>query len=677
MHHPAAAGQNAGSHLTPDDNFPLIMKTNNKLSIPSDFFKRVVIKNITPLVASGKYAAKAILGIPVTLSANILADGHDHIFARALVKAAGDKQWTEYPMSLLVNDHWEVQFTPPDTGNYEFKIQAWISHLDSWKDGYEKKQKASADVQLELRKGLELLDQLMAYAAKAEQKDIKHLRQAHEEKGLAPEDIPALLYQKLLRLTDKAAISSTDVLGIDVERKKAGFSTWYELFPRSCAPAPGMHGTFTDVVQQLPEIAAAGFDVLYLPPVHPIGHEKRKGRNNSLEAGPVDPGSPWAIGSIEGGHKHTHPELGTIEEFKQLVKEARKLDIEIAMDIAFQCAPDHPYVKEHPEWFKWRADGTVQFAENPPKKYEDILPFDFESKDWHALWEELLSIFTFWIDKGVKIFRVDNPHTKSLRLWEWLIGEVRAKHPEVIFLAEAFTRPHIMEHLAMTGFTQSYTYFTWRNTKSELEAYMTELTQGDKQFFFRPNFWPNTPDILPEHLVTGGENAHIIRVLLAATLSANYGLYGPVYQRGINEPMKGKEEYADNEKYEIKYWEPQPPTRIWNAIKKVNQLRHQFAALQTTNNIEFLPTSNESVMAYLKKDVLHHHHLLIVITLDSHTTQSAWVNIPRQRLEEIYGGPLRVYDHLNDEQYDWDKDWNYVELNPAQKPAHLFSMSAF
>lgn len=642
-------------------------------TLPADGKKRVIIKNVKPTVECGSYAAKGTVGEQIKFVANIIADGHDKIFARVLLKDAKSKTWREAELKLITNDWWETHYLPHETGIIEYKIQAWVSEIETWQDAFDKKVKAGVDTKLDKLKGLQILEHAAILASKADQKEIKHLWQEKKETGIQPSDIEELLYRKLARLVAKEKISSTETYKIDIEGKKARFSTWYELFPRSCAPFEGGHGTLRDVANQLPDLVSAGFDVLYLPPIHPIGKLKRKGKNNSLNANPVDPGSPWAIGSDEGGHKSLHPELGTMDDFKKLIKEARKHDIDIAMDIAFQCAPDHPYVKDHPEWFKWRADGSVQFAENPPKKYEDILPFDFETEAWESLWQELLSIFIFWIDKGIKIFRVDNPHTKSFKLWEWIIASIRKDHPEIIFLAEAFTRPAIMEHLAIIGFTQSYTYFTWRNTKKELQDYVIELTQTSKQHFFRPNFWPNTPDILPEHLVTGGENMHIIRVLLAATLSSNYGLYGPVFQRGINQPMPGKEEYIDNEKYEIKYWEPVEETRIWKTIKKVNHIRKEFAALQSTNNIEFLNTSNDAIIAYLKRDELGNRHIIVVINLDEKNTQSAWINIPQLELNRLYGPVLHITDQLNNENYEWNSDWNYVELNPDTKPGHIFS----
>lgn len=647
---------------------------NHRCKVPADGIKRVIIKNVRPSVQSGKYPAKGSIEEQVCFTANIFTDGHDKIFAQVLFRMEKSKSWHSTEMKLIENDRWEYCHIPAKAGIMEFKIQAWISEPDSWKDAIEKKIAAGMESKADEMKGIEIFEKALPLLGKQEQKEWKKLLHENKEGGIFPKHVNSELYAAIRSVAAKETITTSNTFTINIERKKARFSTWYELFPRSCSPEPGHHGTFRDLAKKIPDIADAGFDVIYLPPVHPIGKLKRKGKNNSLTATSEDPGSPWAIGSSEGGHKSLHPQLGGMDDFRHLVKEAEKHGLEIAMDIAFQCAPDHPYVKEHPEWFRWRADGTVQFAENPPKKYEDILPFDFESAHWESLWEELLSIFTFWIDKGISIFRVDNPHTKSLRMWEWLIGCIKKEYPDTIFLAEAFTRPNIMEHLAMTGFTQSYTYFTWRNTKQELQEYITDLTQTDRRYFFRPNFWPNTPDILPEHLVTGGENMHIIRLLLAATLSASYGIYGPVFERGINIPAKGKEEYTDNEKYEIKYWAHIKPTRIWQTIVKVNGIRKSQPALQFTNNIEFLNTSNEMIVAYLKYNPEGNSHLMIVISLDPHNRQSGWVNIPKKTFSRLYGETVMIYDILNEEQYTWKDDWNYVELDPYRKPAHIFTL---
>jgi starch synthase (maltosyl-transferring) len=412
--------------------------------------------------------------------------------------------------------------------------------------------------------------------------------------------------------------------------------------------------------------------VIYLPPIHPIGRKHRKGLNNALNANAGDPGSCWAIGSEEGGHKSIHPELGTMKDFQDLIWAAGERNIEIAMDIAFQCAPDHPYVKEHPQWFKWRPDGSVQYAENPPKKYQDILPINFENDDWENLWEELKSVIEFWIDKGVKIFRVDNPHTKSFGFWEWAIAEIRAGEPDAIFLAEAFTRPRVMELLAKIGFNQSYTYFTWRNNPWEMRQYMEELTKTEMRNYFRPNFWPNTPDILPPVLVHGGEPAFIFRYILAATLSSNYGLYGPAYEFGVNDPYPGKEEYLDSEKYEIKDWDWFKETRIREIITRVNKIRKENPAFHDTFNIHFAEVQNDHIICYGKHDKASGNRVIVAVNMDPYNQQSANVRIPLQELGIDPHTPYQVYDMISYSRYTWQGEWNYVELNPYQMPAHIF-----
>jgi starch synthase (maltosyl-transferring) len=587
--------------------------------------------------------------------------------------------WKEIPLTFLNNDHWEATFTPVQYGSYLFTVQGWIDHFTTWKSGLIKKQAAGQDIRIELAIGAGLLSGL-TIKDKGERVKlagwISSLKDDAEDKEalvtmISTEEVAALVR----RNADKSlAVKYPKTFRLDVEREKAGFSSWYELFPRSASPEPGRHGTFKDVKALLPRISALGFDVLYFPPIHPIGRLKRKGRNNSLTATEQDPGSPWAIGNELGGHKAIHPELGTLKDFKDLLSAAKKAGIEIAMDIAFQCAPDHPWVKEHPQWFKWRPDGTVQYAENPPKKYEDILPLNFETEDWQALWQELKSVFDYWIAQGVAIFRIDNPHTKSFAFWEWVIPAIRREHPEAIFLAEAFTRPRLMERLAKAGYTQSYTYFTWRNSKRELEEYVTELTKTDKRHYMRPNFWPNTPDILHHELTTGGEPIPIIRFILAATLSSNYGLYGPVYEFGINEQYPGKEEYIDNEKYEIKHWDWKQLTKTAEVIARVNRIRRQNPALQATDNIAFAHTTNEQVICYVKRDEASANTLIIVVNMDPHHTQGAHVQIPARLLGMQDTHAYGITDLLSGDSYTWRGETNYVQLNPHDMPAHIFQV---
>lgn len=640
---------------------------------------RVVITNISPIVEGGAYTAKAIIGESVIISADIFGDGHDEIAAGILLKHKKDKQWKEYPMEFKTNDHWEYVFRPDKPGFYQFRIQGWVDHFTTWRNGLVKKFEAGQDISVELKIGAEMLKRK---AGNANAKDKTLLLKWQNELEVTTDPAPLVAFitgTEVGKVTERNADRGNMTLypqtfNIEIERKKAGFSTWYELFPRSASAIPGKHGSFKDVKNLLPHVADMGFDVLYFPPIHPIGEIKRKGKNNALVAAPGEPGSPWAVGNKLGGHKAIHPELGTLKDLKALIAEAEKYDIEIALDIAFQCAPDHPYVKKHPQWFRWRPDGTVQYAENPPKKYEDILPINFETDDWENLWEELKSVVDHWIDAGIRIFRVDNPHTKAFPFWEWMIGEVRRKNPEVIFLAEAFTRPRIMERLAKIGFNQSYTYFTWRNTKEELEEYLTELTKTDMRYYYRPNFWPNTPDILPPVLTHGGENAHIMRLILAATMSSNYGLYGPVYEFGLNTPVSGKEEYVDNEKYEIRHWDWQQYTRIKEVIARINKIRKENTALQTTWNIEFAETTNEKIICYCKADIENKNILIIAVNLDPHHTQSASVKIPVAKLGIIPDTSYTVKDLLGGDTYQWRDEWNYVELNPFDLPAHILRL---
>jgi starch synthase (maltosyl-transferring) len=641
--------------------------------------QRVIISNISPVVENGKYTAKAVVNEDFMISADIFGDGHDEVNASLLIKHKKDRSWKELPLTLIGNDHWELPFRTEQEGIYQFYIKGWIDHFTTWKKGFEKKFSAGQSIETELQIGISLIEQAAEHAIK---KDREFLSQ-WVKKLTIPENITAsvslVMDEELAHVMfanrDSALVSiSSQSYEIEVERSKAGFSTWYELFPRSASPDPDRHGTFDDVKTLLPRIAEMGFDVLYLPPIHPIGISKRKGKNNSLEAAGDDPGSPWAIGSKEGGHQSVHPQLGTLKDFQNLLKEAQKYDIEIALDIAFQCSPDHPFVKKHPQWFKWRPDGTVQYAENPPKKYEDILPFDFETEDWEELWYALKDIIDYWIDKGVTIFRIDNPHTKSLAFWEWVIDEIRKKNPQIIFLAEAFTRPRIMEQLAKAGFNQSYSYFTWRNTKAELEEYLTELTKTEKRYYFRPNFWPNTPDILPPELMRGGENAHIMRLILAATLSSNYGVYGPVYEFGLTEPMPGKEEYIHNEKYEIKYWDWNRYTRIKELITRVNRIRKQNPALHSTWNIEFAKTDNDHIICYGKVAPGEKNILIIIVNLDPFNTQSATVQLPLKKLGIPDDRSFIIKDLLSGDKFTWNGEWNYVQLNPHEMPAHIFKV---
>ncbi|HZD55054.1 MAG TPA: alpha-1,4-glucan--maltose-1-phosphate maltosyltransferase, partial [Candidatus Aquicultoraceae bacterium] len=535
-----------------------------------DFFRRVVIEHVSPEIDEGRFPVKRTVGERVTVSADIFTDGHDEIAAVLRYRNEGDAAWREVPLRETGNDRWTGSFPVGSPGRSLYTIAAWVNRFRTWRRDLAKKADAGQDVRVDLMAGAEMVGETAGRAKGAARKVLLEAADAlkaktGEETG---EAVRRALDESLLRRMEEHPDLGTATfygkeLPVTVDRERARYGAWYELFPRSCSPVPGEHGTFRDVAGRLPTIAAMGFDVLYLPPVHPIGRTHRKGRNNVTEPAPDDVGSPWAIGSEEGGHKAVHPALGTLEDFRSLLSKAGEYGIEIALDIAFQCSPDHPYVREHPEWFRRRPDGTVQYAENPPKKYEDIYPFDFETPDWPALWEELRSVVRFWIDQGVRIFRVDNPHTKPFAFWEWLIGGIREEFPETIFLSEAFTRPKVMYRLAKAGFSQSYTYFAWRNSKWELAGYFRELTETGVREYFRPNLWPNTPDILTEQLQFGGRPAFLARLVLAATLGASYGIYGPAYELCENRPVgPGKEEYLDSEKYAVRNWDIDRPDSL-------------------------------------------------------------------------------------------------------------------
>ncbi len=644
----------------------------------ADGRRRVAVGGISPQVEGGRFPIKRALGEPVVVEADAFADGHDVLVCRLLHRRPDDEDWVESPMEPLGNDRWRGEFTVEDLGRYVYTVTAWVDPFETWRRNLLRKAEAGQDVKLDLRSGATLLTEI---ADRAEGADAERLRKLAEglEPGRAPKRaLVRALDDELVELASAypdrtLATTAEPELAVVVDPIRARFSTWYELFPRSCSPEPGRHGTFADVEAWLPRIAGMGFDVLYLPPIHPIGATKRKGKNNAVKAKPGDPGSPWAIGSTEGGHKEIHPELGTSEDFAQLVESAREFGIEIALDIAFQCSPDHPYVEEHPEWFRWRPDGTVQFAENPPKSYEDIYPFDFEGEAWQELWAELKSIFDQWLDHGVRIFRVDNPHTKPFAFWEWVIGELKAEHPDAIFLSEAFTRPKVMHDLAKLGFTQSYTYFAWRNTKWELQEYFKELTKGPGREYFRPNAWPNTPDILTEYLQFGGRPAFIARLALAATLAANYGIYGPPFEVGehvAREP--GSEEYLDSEKYEIRHWDLERPDTLREIIARVNQIRRDNPALQQDWTLEFHDVENEQLVCYSKSTRDRANVVLTVVNLDPHHTQSGWVELSLEALGVAADQPYQVHDLLGGGRFLWQGPRNYVELNPQVVPAHIF-----
>ena len=636
---------------------------------------RVLICGVDPNIEGGKYFAKSTVGATFRVEADLVADGHDKLAGCLLIKHESAKKWQEVALSFLENDRWFAEVEVTKQGFYTYTLEAWMDHAQTWQYGLRKKADAGQQLQVELHDGVALLERIVTKCAAPDKKYLTELIKAINAPKRYNEAVQLACSEELELIIAKYPLKDFATrydkeLKLWADRKKAAFSSWYELFPRSTSPNPKRSGTLKDVALQLPRIAEMGFDVLYMPPIHPIGEVNRKGKNNSVTAKPGEPGSPWAIGSKHGGHKDISPELGTMADFEALVKAANKFGVELALDYALQCAPDHPYVKTHPQWFKWKSDGTVQYAENPPKKYQDILPINFETEDWKALWDELLSIVFFWAEKGIRIFRVDNPHTKPFVFWQWLIAETQKKYPDFLFLSEAFTRPKVMHALAKVGFSQSYTYYTWRNTKAELIAYMTELSQGPGRHYFRPNFWPNTPDINPYLLQGGNENLFLSRYFMAATLSSNYGMYGPVYEFYEHEAMPGKEEYLNSEKYEIRHWDWNKTTRLSELIKQVNAARKGNVALQQTSNITICAIENEHLLAYFKYDTAANNYLLCVVNLDAYNTQNGWVQVP---LNLLPAGKLHfvVEDLITGNSYNWEQEWNFVELRP-QLPFHLF-----
>lgn len=658
--------------------------TQNLLTMTSapDGRQRVIIEGISPQIDGGRYAIKRVVGEDVVVEADVFADGHDVLSAVLRYRHREDADWTEIEMTPLVNDRWQAVFRCEKLGEYVYRIEAWVDHFKSWRRDIEKKAKAGQDIAVDLLYGVDLVKGGIARSPEPNRPAIQSWLASWErgDSANANTRLTAALDSGMASLVQRAADRSlaTHFPGefrVIVDPVRARFGSWYELFPRSCGSDGKRHGTFRDVEAELPRVAEMGFDVLYLPPIHPIGEPFRKGRNNSAQAQPDDPGSPWAIGGKAGGHKAVHPELGTIGDFRRLVARAREFGIQLALDIAFQCSPDHPYVREHPEWFKKRPDGTIQYAENPPKKYQDIYPFDFETPAWKALWQELKSVIEFWIHEGVTIFRVDNPHTKAFPFWEWVINELKATHPELIFLSEAFTRPKVMYNLAKLGFTQSYNYFPWRNTAAELRQFMTELTRTNVKEFYRPNLWPNTPDILPQFLQFGGRPGFMIRVLLASTLGASYGIYGPAYELGVNAPLAaGGEEYRDSEKYELKAWKLESPDSIQPLITRLNAIRRDNPALQSNELLAFHEVDNDQLLVYSKRTPDRNNLVLVAVNVDPHHAQSGHVTLA---LDEFGIGPedtFQAHDLLTDQRYLWRGPRAFISLDPQKLPGAVFNI---
>ncbi|HEX9879252.1 MAG TPA: alpha-1,4-glucan--maltose-1-phosphate maltosyltransferase [Candidatus Binatia bacterium] len=636
---------------------------------------RVIIEGVKPEVDDGRYPAKRVVGDVLVVEADIFTDGQDSLSAVLQYRKESEGEWRAVPMHHVANDRWRGEFPLSEIGRYRYTLKAWVDRFKTWRQSLIKKVGAKQDVALEILEGADLLEEAGQRASMRDQKKLQdYASDLRSEKAGAMERALDEGLSTLMGIYPDERFPTTygKELAVVVDREKARFSSWYEMFPRSCSSEPGKHGTFKDCERRLRYVSAMGFDVLYMPPIHPIGASRRKGKNNVLEPASEDPGSPWAIGSRDGGHKAVHPLLGTLVDFKRLLKKARELGVEVALDLAFQCNPDHPYVKEHPEWFRTRPDGTIQHAENPPKKYQDIYPLDFNGARWREVWDEMASIVLFWIEQGVRIFRVDNPHTKPFNFWEDLISGIQKDYPEAIFLAEAFTRPGVMHHLAKLGFSQSYTYFAWRNTKWELTQYFSEITRTDVREFFRPNLWPNTPDILTEYLQSGGRAAFMTRLILAATLGANYGIYGPAFELCESQAMEpGSEEYLNSEKYEIKDWDIKSPQSLRELIAKVNRIRRENAALQSDWSLQFHPVDNERMICYSKQTEDLKNIILMVVNLDPYHTQSGWLELPFEFLGTGSQQAYQVHDLLTDSRYMWQGPRNYVEIQPNAVPAQI------
>lgn len=641
-------------------------------------WSRVVITSVQPTVDGGRWPLKRAKGESVKVTAGVIVDSHEALAVELVYRHEHEDTEHVVRMPGQGNDEYAGHFRADEIGRYLYRVRAWINRFATWQDQFRRRVdggESRDEIESELHVGASLLEQAAANAPEDDRERLEARIEAFEqgkEQAALGEEIADLVRRYAPH--DQQTTSGTYEVRVDPER--ARFGAWYEFFPRSAGDTPDEHATLDDAAERLPRIRERGFDIVYLPPIHPIGKTNRKGKDNAPEAEPGDPGSPWAIGgSLEdgskGGHKSVHPKLGGIEAFDRFVERAHELDLEVALDVAFQTSPDHPYVEEHPEWFYHRPDGTIRYAENPPKKYQDVHPINFESDDWPALWRELKSIFEFWIDHGVTIFRVDNPHTKPFAFWEWCLHELRKDTPELIVLSEAFTRPKTMYNLAKLGFNNSYTYFTWRNTREELMEYGRELFQTKVSEFFRPNFWPNTPDILHDELVEGGRPAHKTRFVLAATLSSTYGVYGPPFEHVFNEQHPDREEYAQNEKYEIRCWDWNDPTSLQPFMARVNRIRNENPALQHMRSLRFHETKNSALLAYSK--ARETNLIVVVVNLDPHDAQEGQLILPPDDVGLPPDEEFPVRDVLRDTEHTWQGDRHYLNLSP-EAPAHIFKM---
>jgi starch synthase (maltosyl-transferring) len=642
--------------------------------LPADGTRRVFVDRVAPSVDGGRHPVKRVVGDTLEVEAVLVCDGHDRLAGVVHHRYEDEPTWRETALTAAGNDRYRASLPLPRLGRLLYQVEAWVDTFNSFREGLAKKVAAGLDVGLELRQAAQLLD-AAARAASPPAALLLELARRLGDPDLASATRAALVLDPLLEVPaalDRRRAVSSAIHAAVIDPPLARSGAWYELFPRSLGK-DGKHGTFRDVEEHLPYVAGMGFDVLYFPPIHPIGKTKRKGPNNSLTAGPTDPGSPWAIGAAEGGHTAIHPALGTLDDFRRLVTRARALELEIALDIVWQASPDHPWVREHPEWFSRRPDGSFQCAENPPKKYEDVYPFDFSTPAWRELWTALRDVILFWVQQGVTLFRVDNPHTKPLAFWAWCIDEVKRRHPETVFLAEAFTRPAMMHALAKLGFSQSYTYFTWRETKPELAGYLAELTSGEVAEFFRPNLWPNTPDILPAHLTWGTRATFLSRLVLAATLSPSYGIYGPAFELLDKTPRPGVEEYLDNEKYQLRRWNLDDPQSLRPVITRVNRIRKENPALLEDRNLTFHPTDDDAILAYSRRSRDGKNVVLVVVSLDAHLRRASHVHLDLGALGLQADERVQAHDQLGDGRWLWQGPRAYVELDPAL-PAQIFRL---
>ena len=638
---------------------------------------RIAIENITPRIDEGQFPVRRVLGDVIRIEADLLSDGHDKLAGEILIRGPNETKFRNTHLEIINNDRWFAELSLTCLGRHRFKVVAWKDVFASLLDDLTKKHLAGQSTRLEIEEGVLLI-----------RETLEHCRPCHKPLliGLLRTlETPDERERRELLLSDSAVAlmrdadlrrfsSSSQIVTLDVEPANAGFASWYEVFPRSQSGDGVRHGTFLDVIGQLPRIAAMGFDVLYFPPIHPIGRANRKGRNNTLTATAGDPGSPYAIGSDEGGHDAIHPELGTMQNFQELRQAAAGVGIALALDFAIQCSPDHPWLRDHKDWFSWRPDGSLRHAENPPKKYEDIVNVEFYAAGAKPdLWLALRDVVQFWVDQGVLLFRVDNPHTKPFPFWEWLIGDIRSRHPDVVFLAEAFTRPKIMYRLAKIGFSQSYTYFTWRNTKAELEAYMTELTTTGVKEFFRPHLFVNTPDINPYFLQNSGRAGHLIRATLGAMLSGLWGMYNG-FELCEATPVAGREEYFDSEKYQLKAWNYERPGNIVAEISALNRIRRENPALHSHLGIEFLPADHDQVL-YFRRHHADGNTLLIAISLDPFNEYDATIEIPLWRFGIADDGAIDAEDLMRGVSFTWHGKFQPVHFNPAELPFCIWRLT--